>query len=233
MLDQNRIDDFIVSSLEDHKLTRSEKKDVRKLFAEPGVNSATIGYARNRAFEIVASRMKSPEDAHMLDWLSDFVSVLAGVKSGAVKVSKTKPAGVYFSDTHNCEKKIASLVDATRHSLDICVFTITDDRISIAIENAVKRGVPVRLITDDEKSHDLGSDVDRLARAGVDIRMDHSQAHMHHKFAIFDNAQLVTGSYNWTRGASQYNQENFIVSADVELIEQFNKEFSRLWKKFS
>ncbi len=38
--------------------------------------------------------------------------------------------------------------------------------------------------------------------------------HMHHKFALFDGGRLLTGSYNWTRGAAETNYENVIDTTD-------------------
>ena len=54
---------------------------------------------------------------------------------------------------------------------------------------------------------------------------------MHHKFAIFDNKTLLTGSYNWTRSAARNNEENFIVTADRLLVQRFDSEFEQLWQK--
>jgi phosphatidylserine/phosphatidylglycerophosphate/cardiolipin synthase-like enzyme len=55
---------------------------------------------------------------------------------------------------------------------------------------------------------------------------------MHHKFAIFDEGVVLTGSYNWTRGAAMSNEENLILSNDRRLLTAFRGEFERLWKKF-
>ena len=117
--------------------------------------------------------------------------------------------------------------------MDVCVFTLTDDRIARALEEAVERGVKVRVITDDDKAHDRGSDAIRLARSGIDVRMDRTDAHMHHKFALFDNRYLLTGSYNWTRSAARENEENFIVTDDARLVDSFTSQFEKLWEKFA
>ena len=55
---------------------------------------------------------------------------------------------------------------------------------------------------------------------------------MHHKFAIFDGARLINGSYNWTRGAANVNYENLVDTGDPELIAAFSEEFKRLWNRF-
>ena len=124
-------------------------------------------------------------------------------------------------------------VSGAQSSVDICVFTITDDRISNAIQAAHQRGVRTRIVTDDEKAFDRGSDIQRLEKAGLDIRVDRSAYHMHHKFAIFDGRLLVTGSYNWTRSADEYNEENYVISGDQRLIHRYLEMFEKLWEKFA
>eukprot|EP00695_Tsukubamonas_globosa_P000346 TRINITY_DN1252_c0_g1_i2.p1 TRINITY_DN1252_c0_g1~~TRINITY_DN1252_c0_g1_i2.p1 ORF type:complete len:195 (+),score=53.33 TRINITY_DN1252_c0_g1_i2:63-647(+) len=73
---------------------------------------------------------------------------------------------LFFPSEEGVRSFLRFLQEAKK-SLDVCVFTITDDRISQKLIDAHKRGVKVRVITDDEKAHDLGSDVEKLAAAGV------------------------------------------------------------------
>jgi len=54
---------------------------------------------------------------------------------------------------------------------------------------------------------------------------------MHHKFAILDGETLLTGSYNWTRGAARDNEENLVVTTDLRFIAPFVDTFDRLWEK--
>jgi phosphatidylserine/phosphatidylglycerophosphate/cardiolipin synthase-like enzyme len=56
---------------------------------------------------------------------------------------------------------------------------------------------------------------------------------MHHKFAVFDKAKALTGSYNWTRSAATSNRENILVTDDPRAVEGFGREFERLWKAFA
>jgi cardiolipin hydrolase len=44
---------------------------------------------------------------------------------------------------------------------------------------------------------------------------------------------MLTGSYNWTRGAAQNNEENLILTNDRRLLTAFQGEFERLWVKFA
>jgi mitochondrial cardiolipin hydrolase len=63
------------------------------------------------------------------------------------------------------------------------------------------------------------------------VRLDRSPDHMHHKFAVFDRTTLATGSFNWTRSASEFNQENLVITANPALVNAFSEEFERLWKE--
>ena len=88
----------------------------------------------------------------------------------------------------------------------------------------------VRLLTDDDKSFDRGSDIERLEAAGVPVRTDRSEHHMHHKFALFDRALVITGSYNWTRSAARHNRENLLVSDDPRLVAPYLRRFDEDWE---
>ena len=124
-----------------------------------------------------------------------------------------------------------ALIKNAKTSIDVCVFTISDDRIADALLIAHKSGIKLRIITDDDKASDRGSDVDRLASKGVKIKTDDSPSHMHHKYAIFDENILVNGSFNWTRSASMNNHENIVVTDDPECVVPFKEMFEKLWKE--
>jgi phosphatidylserine/phosphatidylglycerophosphate/cardiolipin synthase-like enzyme len=117
----------------------------------------------------------------------------------------------------------------------VCVYTVTDDRISRSILDAHRRHVAVRVITDAEKQRDLGSDIQEFRDAGIAVKFGEllgEGGHMHHKFAIFDGERLVCGSYNWTRGAANINFEDLIDTGDADLVARFSAEFARLWNRF-
>ncbi|MFN0203633.1 MAG: phospholipase D-like domain-containing protein [Bacteroidia bacterium] len=148
-----------------------------------------------------------------------------------VAVPTLTGAQVFFSPGKECLNEIVSALRSATTTADICVFTISDDRITKEIIAAHKRRVKVRVITDDEKVLDTGSDIQQMKTQGIEIRTDHGSGHMHHKFAIFDDKTLLNGSYNWTRSASEYNYENLMVAKDKKLINDFSGEFEELWEK--
>ena len=60
-------------------------------------------------------------------------------------------------------------------------------------------------------------------------RTDCTPNHMHHKFMVVDDLALFTGSYNWTRSAEHYNNENLLRIEDRDIAQKFDSEFQRLW----
>ncbi|MFT4540714.1 MAG: cardiolipin hydrolase [Planctomycetota bacterium] len=146
--------------------------------------------------------------------------------------SKGELAQACFSPGEDCLRLITRQLDQTRVQADISVFTITDDRITRAIERAADQGVRLRLLSDNDKAFDLGSDIDRLSGHGIPVAVDTPPSHMHHKFATFDGQKLLTGSYNWTRSAADRNEENLILSDDQRFVSAFQEVFDKLWESY-
>jgi len=138
----------------------------------------------------------------------------------------------YFFPNQNNERKVVDMFRTCKKTLDLAIFTLTKDSISNAIEEAYKRGVKVRLIADDSCSLMLGSDVRKLAAIGVPTKTDRAKYYMHNKVAIIDKSVLVTGSYNWSRQATNYNQENILFFENKDLCEKYTQEYDKLWEQF-
>jgi len=220
------LDRVLAETLEDARLSRAERRALRRVVAELSPTPADLARYRSRAFDLARRAMSNPATAAaVLDWLEETIKVL----SPAVNAAPPVESRVYFSPDDDCPRRIIELIEHPHTKIDICVFTITFDRIAEAIVRAHQRGAAVRLITDREKVADLGSDIYKLQMAGVDVRPDRSRHHMHHKFALFDDRMLVTGSFNWTRAAALDNDENLIVTADPNLVNAFARAFERLW----
>ncbi len=167
-----------------------------------------------------------------------FKKVFAPARKGGSPSKEVKPSKqdipasrAYFSPGDDCLNIITNSLSLAKSSVDICVFTISDDRISKAVLACHSRNVKVRVITDNEKSSDLGSDISTFAKKGIAVKTDCSDAHLHHKFVIIDKKVLLNGSYNWTRSAAEYNEENVVLSYEPELIRAFSAEFEKLWKR--
>ena len=221
---------ILEQTLEDRRLTRSERRALSSVLEDIHPPATQLDLFRHEAFDAARAELSGSIDpGTVIDWLEDVVRLLKpDVEEGCDIRTEA-----HFSPGNACRNRIRLLFAQARNSVDVCVFTITDNEIAEAIAGAHNRGVRVRIITDDEKSGDTGSDVDRLQAHGVDVRVDNSPHHMHHKFAIFDESILLTGSYNWTRSAAENNEENIVVVGDRGLLREFRTLFNGLWDQFA
>ncbi len=221
-MDTSDFEQLLRQTFDDHRLSRSERQALGQVLNKlTGANDRAE--VCRRAFQLA----RASEGPEVLDWLESIVKMLVQPHESS---HHSELAEVHFSPGENCPRRIVQLFGNARRSIDVCVFTITDDRITSAVIDAHQRGVAVRVITDNDKVSDEGSDILRLDEASIPVRVDRTEYHMHHKFAIFDDAAVLTGSYNWTRGAARFNNENFIVSNDRRFIHPFTQTFERLWE---
>ena len=58
---------------------------------------------------------------------------------------------VYFSPGPDCRVAIEQAMETALDELLICVFTISDDRLSDAIQRAHRNGLTVRVLSDNDK----------------------------------------------------------------------------------
>lgn len=224
---------------------RGDKKALKALDETPdAVRHEAFAFAR----DVIAQ--DPAQTGKVLEWLEALVArtdvralaatkelskgaVSASGKGAATAASKAGNTVVWFAPHMDVCANIVASFERVRERADVCVFTITNDLIANALIAAHKRGVKVRLVSDDMKAGDLGSDIDRIARSGVAVRIDRTEAHMHHKFAVFDQRWLINGSYNWTRSANAVNRENCVSSDDPALVAAFTAEFERCWQDSS
>lgn len=225
-MDISAFERLLEDSLDDLRMSRSERGDLRAWLKDQNCSGHILAQLRNTTFRIVREHAHSEDPQQLFSWLESVMRTLYPVD--AVEAVQTE---VWFSPDQDCVGRICRLIQQTRKSIDVCVFTVTDNRLSDSLLDAHRRGVSVRLITDNEKSSDSGSDVEGLDHAGIAVRMDLSEWHMHHKFAVFDGSILLNGSYNWTRGAAEHNAENFLITDQAPLVHRYQQYFAELWLK--
>jgi mitochondrial cardiolipin hydrolase len=227
---REELESVLSQTLDDFRLSRSEKRALSDRLGDRELDDQDQSACIQVAFELARQNIDVVNTSSVLEWLEDVSKV---VRNAASKSTPPSDAEAYFSPSEASWQRIRSMLKSAAQSIDICVFTITDDRISGPILDAHRRGISVRIITDDEKAFDRGSDAEFLARNGIPLVVDRTRHHMHHKFAIFDNKRLLTGSYNWTRSAADHNEENFIITSDRKLVDTFRDQFQKLWDEYN
>jgi phosphatidylserine/phosphatidylglycerophosphate/cardiolipin synthase-like enzyme len=162
----------------------------------------------------------------VLPWGAFFV-VLAAALPGTAS-----PAEVHFSPDEGIRRHLLHAIRESRQQIDVAVYQFTSTDLADALTAAKRRGVRVRVLTDQERAASGGAALRTLREQGVEVRRlgVPEQSLMHHKFAVFDGRLLATGSYNWTRTAERANYENLVLIDDRDLVARFQREFQRLWQ---
>jgi len=227
-MNQTELQPLLNQSLDDLLLSRSEKKAFREVFADLKPTEQNLSQLRRTIFDVARQKLTERNSELVLTWVEELMKLALGWHFSP---SSPLPSESHFAPQNDCPRRIIQLIRGVRREIDICVFTITDNRLADAILQAHQRGIAVRIITDNEKAFDLGSDVPRFLESRVPLKVDQTPFHMHHKFAIFDRQILLTGSYNWTRGAANDNLENFVLISEQSLLDQFAEVFTNLWNQ--
>ncbi|NUW67102.1 phospholipase D-like domain-containing protein [Vibrio coralliilyticus] len=228
-MNRNQWAQWLEESLTDYRLDDHERRHLQAELAEAVMSDEDRAFLRNQSFTLAKQVLEKDSDpAAVLRWLERVIKVLDNVRAN----QSSEVATSWFSPGKSCATGIIEQLKLARDSIDICVFTIADDDLTKHILEAHQRGVEVRIITDNDKMYDKGSDIEYLAKQGVAVKIDTTPYHMHHKFAIFDNKRLINGSFNWTRSASKYNQEDITLSDDKRFLQSFSRQFEKLWQRF-
>ncbi len=218
----------LIQTLDDKRLSRTEKQALDAVIADMTMTANDRSWLVSELFGHIRGRLLDKRDRDLIDWLHAAVKVLEPQTRKPLPNSRA-----LFGPDAPMVETLCGLISSTRETLDAAVFTITDDRVTAALIAAHRRGVRVRILSDDEKSWDRGSDVDHLRQSGLDVHTDHSEHHFHHKFAVFDDSCLLCGSYNWTRAADTSNRENFLITHEPRLVRQYRDAFTQMWSEIS
>ena len=134
------------------------------------------------------------------------------------------------SERKPSEALTAAFARAER-SIDASVYKFSRRAIFKALEEALDRGVTVRLVVD-KRQIDGESDgfAGELAKrnAGATVRKWIGDK-LHAKLVIIDDRQVLSGSYNWTKSAEK-NTELLLCFDDRASVGCFINLFEELWE---
>lgn len=144
----------------------------------------------------------------------------------------------YFSPTDGTASKIVAAINSANYSLDVAMFTFTDNDLGNAVVAAKNRGVNVRCII--ENVSYFGSEYNKLINAGIPVISHENVTNdFHHKYCIVDAVNtssdpiVVTGSHNWSNSANDEYDENTLIIHDAIIANQYLEEFSKRYSVLS
>jgi len=136
------------------------------------------------------------------------------------------------------ETAIINAIGQAQKTLDIALFSFTDDQLGSAVVQAHRRGVSVRVLLAGGQDRVLGAEHGKLSNANVPVAVAQGLGYFHHNFAVIDGQLVITGSYDWSDAADQHNYENVVfiscqvLTASQTVAEEYTSEFGRLWAEF-
>ncbi len=142
-----------------------------------------------------------------------------------------------FTPQDNIRKTLTGLIGQEQQEICVAVYYLTDPKIAQALLEAANRNIHITIIT--EPKHVLEcehSQIFNLKHPNIQryvFQHHQDMGIMHHKFMILtknlDGQSIVaTGSFNYTRSAQKYNQENVIITNDPATVMRYQKQFSYL-----
>lgn len=125
---------------------------------------------------------------------------------------------------------LASAINSVTATLDIAAYEFNEPLLTQAVIAARRRGVRVRIVTDDEDGlADDATTLTQIANAGIPVVTDERSALMHNKFMILDGSTVWTGSWNYTINDTYRNNNNAIVLRSRQAVQNYQAEFNEMF----
>ena len=138
---------------------------------------------------------------------------------------------VYFSPNGGCQEAVIAEIKKAHESIDVAMYAFTSKDIAQALVEAKKRQVKVRVTLDNAQIKDHYSKSRYLISKELNVKFHMGPGLLHDKFAVIDDKEVLTGSFNWTVSANKKNMENLLVIEDKEIAKKYEKQFKHLWSQ--
>ena len=140
---------------------------------------------------------------------------------------------IYFSPQDHIADRLTVLIEKERKSIYVAVYCLTHRGIAQALVDAKLRGVRVEVVVD-PFSIKAAAPLERLTDVGIPVYVWAPETKkkrkplMHHKFCLFGDSVLWTGSFNLTYEANRSNQENVLVIDAPDVVKKYKEQFDAL-----
>jgi phosphatidylserine/phosphatidylglycerophosphate/cardiolipin synthase-like enzyme len=132
----------------------------------------------------------------------------------------------YFSPNGGCTEAIINEIRAAQKTICVQAYSFTSEPIADALIKAHKRGVDVEIVLDKSQKTERYSKISDVAKAGIPTFIDSRHAIAHNKIMIIDSKVIITGSFNFTKGAEEKNAENLLIIKDQpDLVRRYEENY--------
>lgn len=137
---------------------------------------------------------------------------------------------IYFSPEDNIERIILKRLAKARSSIHFMAFSFTSDGIGEMMIRKFREGVPVYGLFEGKGSRSGSSEYTKMRVEGIPVKIDRNRYLMHHKVIIIDRSRVIIGSYNFSRNADRFNDENILIIDNAAIAQRYLEEFDRLYR---
>ena len=158
-----------------------------------------------------------------------FVLILAiPAQSGQIEAANIE---VLYSPDDAPLDRVVTLYRHAKRYIYVSVYGLTYPRAVEALVAAKKRGVDVRMLTDQERTRDEKQHIalQTLRLAGIPIRVNQHDGLMHLKQVVIDDEVNTSGSMNHTTSGNRYNDERMDIISDRTISVKARERFLSLW----
>jgi len=155
------------------------------------------------------------------------------------KIRDLEETDFYYTPSKEVLWKIVHKINKSKTSVYIEVYMLTERKIKLALFNAKKRWVDVKIIL--EHSPYLATHLNKkyfkeYNETGINIVWSNPKNYTlnHSKIILIDNEELILSTGNFTSSNFKYNRDLFIFSKDKNIVSSFSKIFEKdfIWEKY-
>ena len=165
--------------------------------------------------------------------MKEFFDSVAAEFTGSPAPHTLAAAGtieVAFSPNNGATAIVVKALEEAKESILVQAYSFTSAPIAKALVDAKTRGVDVKVILDKSQLQERYTSATFIANHDIPVRIDMQHAIAHNKVIIYDEQNVITGSFNFTRAAEERNAENVLVlRANPELAKLYSQNWRAHW----
>ena len=145
---------------------------------------------------------------------------------------------------------IGKVLNEADNSIDLALFVFSDQNLANILQDKQQQGIKINALIDREFIFRYYSEaLDMLGVAMVNKCQYEAYNNpwnntiktvgtanletgdkLHHKIAVIDNKNIITGSQNWSAAANYHNDETVLIIENETVAKHFQQEFARLYQ---
>jgi len=138
----------------------------------------------------------------------------------------------FFSGETDLALRVVNLINTAQYSIEVMMFSFSEDRVINALVQSVNRGVSVRVVVDLSQLNgkSMKREIEKLYIAKIPVKVSpNPRNYMHIKTVVIDGRVNTTGSLNSTRHGNNSNWERLDIIYDRDSSMTARNYFNTLW----